>query len=61
MFVKVVNGAYWMFIVLSCIKMMSFEGGWTLAVAIFVPMILSYFLGAAVAKQNIKEDIDNLV
>lgn len=60
MFVKIVNGVYWILIVVSCIKIMSHEGGWTLAVAIFAPMILSYFLGVAVASQNMKEDLDKL-
>lgn len=51
--INILNYVYWGLVVFTSGKMtLNYEGGWTLAVAIFAPMIVSYVLGFFTAKQN---------
>jgi len=49
--IKLVNYIYWFLVIVSTVKMVGYEDGWTLAITIFGPMVFSYVLGYFTAKQ----------
>jgi hypothetical protein len=50
--VKIVNYVYWFLVIVTAGKMtLGFQDGWTLALTVFGPMVISYVLGYFTAKQ----------